>query len=304
MSFNTTSGHPEWIFVDKDVKVDWGEEYGTWAVSRLILSGFYSILFIVAIYMISVFKYQSRIFVVALFCGIAVRMFAFIVVALARVHIITIAWCLSFFLLTVPSLLYFWAYFMLLYTWTRKYQLIWGVDSKFTNYFYLTTAGVLLVIPATLYILDFVQWGYADVHVYLEVNRDPGDPGPFSRTPFEVVVQTLLGVLYVFISSIFFFFGCWIRTNIDPDKSKPMDESQWLLSGNHDKIASLKYKTKLMVPVMIIFLCRSILSLVTIPVSLPWWVDFFYYIFLEGIPTILMLKTRENRKKKAYSLPV
>lgn len=70
MSFNTTTPHPQWIFVDRSVKPDWSGEFGTWAVSRLILSGFYSILFFVAIYMISTFKYQSRLFVVALFSGI------------------------------------------------------------------------------------------------------------------------------------------------------------------------------------------------------------------------------------------
>lgn len=175
---------------------------------------------------------------------------------------------------TLPAFIFFSCYLLILFLWIEIYNDISGLNTRFLKPIFFITQGLMYLTLFTLYTLNIV----------LNFEKKPKLRHPFSvESPFEKAIHILISCIYFFSAIGFLIYGSRFYCNLTREK-RPL-----LARFRQTVLPTIRNLT---IICSFCFIVRGVLTFSNGIVDWPrgkWWVDPFYFLFLEIIPIVLMI---------------
>jgi len=260
-------------------------------ITHFVLSFLYAVLFGISTFMFARYQYNSRTFKGLLITGILIRCFFFGMQAFIMENILLLNNSINVMLNTLPSFFFFSGYMVLLFFWMQIYKTnqpynLKTMDSKIWIIF-LISNSVMFGTAGILYVLDFTKGAGILVNNH--------SPVPTAQNDYEKGVFMFGAILYILVSAGFFVYGYYALRYVY------YENIEWSLKHLEARRLLLRRVAAITLVCMGCFIIRASITLLALfdkDLDWSWWLDGIYYLLLEIVPLLMMLRAYYPKKRK------
>lgn len=262
---------------------------------HFVLVFVYIVVMVVGTFMFAKYHYHSKIFKIMMLLGIAVRFIFFAMQPFIIEDILMISNSINVALNALPSFFFFSAYIMILFFWMQIYKTnqphkIKTIDRR-VLLFLIISNSIMYGTVIILISLDFVFGGGLNVSDHSGV--------PSATNKYETGLFSLAAVLYITVSIGFFFYGYYAFRYVYYEN---MEVSLQRLEQRKKLLRKVALITLVCMSCFVLRAGITLLALFYAKLDAGWWLDGIYYIGLEVIPIIMMLRAYYPPKSKGIGV--
>lgn len=269
----------------------------------LLASSYFALAIATCFFMVKALRIGSdhnaiwhRLFYPLLFVGAFARGVYYVLEVLVREHIMKLPNWVNYELSTYPAFIFFSCYFIIVFRWIEIYHTFLENNlpdntssispDKLRSIFYLTNIFMYMIV-LLLTALDFI---------FGESATKQSTILPTDITPYELALLLLDSLMYVVITLLFLWYGGRVCLTLQ-------------LTPVMDPHARKKLLLRLRMLSILCSLCFMVRAGIVMwslnhDISAHWWVEPLYFLTLEILPLVIMLRMLHvNPRKHSVSLP-